>query len=36
MPRPWFVILAVWLALTVVLVANIYHYAHAAFAGVAP
>lgn len=36
MPRPYFAILAVWLALAVALVANLYHYAHAAFAGVPP
>lgn len=26
-PRPWFVVLAVWLALLTVLAANILHYA---------
>lgn len=36
MPRPWFAILAIWLALVVVLAVNVYHYAHAVFAGVSP
>lgn len=33
-PRVWLVVFAVWAALAVVFAVNVYHYAHAAFAGV--